>query len=73
MVKNLDDLAFFADNLEDQEKQICEFLKFYKAKNLKLKTSKFKISEQVEFAGATLNAELVRGEQAVNILPKKGE
>ena len=48
------------------------FLKFCKAKNLKLKTDKFKISENVEFAGATLNAELVRGEQVVNILPKNG-
>ena len=48
------------------------FLKFCKKKNLKLKTDKFKISENVEFAGATLNAELVRGEQVVNILPKNG-
>ena len=72
VVKNMDDLAFFADTLEDLEKHICEFLKFCKAKNLKLKTSKFTISEHVEFAGVTLNAELVRGEQVVNILPKDG-
>ena len=39
---------------------------------MKLKTDKFKISEHVEFAGATLNSELVRGEQRVNILPKDG-
>ena len=68
----MDDLAFFADNLVDLEKHICEFLKFCKIKNLKLKTDKFKISENVEFAGATLNAELLRGEQVVNILPKSG-
>ena len=69
----MDDLAFFADSIEDLEKHVCEFLKFCKAKNLKLKTSKFKISESVEFAGATLNAkQLVRGEQVVNILPKNG-
>ena len=72
VVKNMDDLAFFADSIKDLEKHVCEFLKFCKAKNLKLKTSKFKISEHVEFAGATLNAELVRGEQVVNILPKNG-
>ena len=65
-------MAFFADSIEDLEKHVCEFLKFCKAKNLKLKTSKFKISEHCEFAGATLNAELVRGEQVVNILPKNG-
>ena len=72
VVKNMDDLAFFADTLEDLEKHVCQFLSFCKAKNLKLKTSKFVISESVEFAGATLNAELVRGEQVVNILPKNG-
>ena len=68
----MDDLTFFADSLEDLEKHVCQFLSFCKAKNLKLKTSKFGISESVEFAGATLNAELVRGEQVVNILPKDG-
>ena len=72
VVKNMDDLAFFADNLADLEKHVCNFLQFCKEKNLKLKTDKFKISEHVEFAGATLNAELVKGEQVVNILPKNG-
>ena len=68
VVKNMDDLIFFADNLDDLEKHVNEFLKFCKEKNFKLKTSKFKISEHVEFAGATLKAELERGEQVVNIL-----
>ena len=72
VVKNMDDLAFFADTLEDLEKHVCQFLSFCKAKNLKLKTSVFVISESVEFAGATLNAKLVMGEQVVNILPKSG-
>ena len=72
VVKNMDDLAFFADSLEDLEKHVCQFLSFCKAKNLKLKTSKFVILESVEFAGATLNAKLVRGEQVINILPKSG-
>ena len=72
VVKNMDDLAFYTDSLEDLEKHVCEFLKFCKAKNLKLKTDKFKISESVEFARAILNAELVRGEKVVNILPKNG-
>ena len=51
---------------------MCEFLKFCRLKNLKLKTDKFRISEHVEFAGATINAELVKGERIVNILPKDG-
>ena len=37
-----------------------------------MKTDKFRISEQVEFAGATINSELVGGERVVNILPKDG-
>ena len=72
VIKNMDDVCYFGDSLQDLEKYIVEFLKFCKMKNLKLKTSKFKISEQVEFAGATLTAELVQGEQVVNILPKDG-
>ena len=56
VVKNMDDICFFADNLVDLEKFVCEFLKFCKQKNLKLKTDKFKVSENVECAGATLNA-----------------
>ena len=68
----MNDICFYADNLVDLEKYVCEFLKFCKQKNLKLKTDKFRISENVEFAGATLNAELVKGERIVNILPKDG-
>ena len=53
-------------------KNLCEVLKFCKQKNLKLKTDKFRISENVEFAAATFNSELVRGERIVNILSKDG-
>ena len=35
-------------------------------------TSKFRISKQVEFAGATLSAELVQGKKVVDILPQDG-
>ena len=72
VVKNMDDIMFFSESLRDLEKVVCEFLKFCKQKNLKLKTDKFRISEHVEFAGATINSELVRGERVVNILPKDG-
>ena len=68
----MDDIGFYADTLVDLEKHVVEFLRFCKQKNLKLKTDKFRISENVEFAGATLNSELVRGERIVNILPKDG-
>ena len=72
VLKNMDDICFYADNLVDLERYVSEFLKFCKQKNLKLKTDKFRISENVEFAGATINAELVKGERIVNILPKDG-
>ena len=32
VVKNMDDLAFFSENLVDLEKHVCEFLKFCKKK-----------------------------------------
>ena len=72
VVKVMDDICFFTDTLADLEKYINEFLVFCKDKNFKLKTSKFRISEEVEFAGTTISAELVQGEQVVNILPKDG-
>ena len=62
----------FVNTLSDLEKNINEFLIFCQQKNLKLETSNFKISKHVEFAGATLSAELVQGEQVVNILPMDG-
>ena len=55
VVKNMDDICFFAESLGDLERVVCEFLKFCRLKNLKLKTDKFRISEHVEFAGATIN------------------
>ena len=42
VIKNMDDICFFADSLLVLEKNI---LKFCQRKNLKLKTSKFNISE----------------------------
>ena len=71
MIKNMDDIAFFADSLADLEKN-NEYLRYSKEKNLKLKTSKYKISEHVEFAGAKLSAKLVQGKQLVIILPIDG-
>ena len=43
VVKNMDDLMFYADSLSDLEKKIKEFLVFCKEKNLRLKSSKFVI------------------------------
>ena len=40
VMKNMDDICFFADSLLVLEKNIYEFLKFCQRKNLKLKTSR---------------------------------
>ena len=45
VIKNMDNICFFADSLLVLEKSIYEFLKFCQRKNQKLKTSKFNISE----------------------------
>ena len=55
VIKNMNNIRFFGDTLlQDLEKYIIEFLKFCKEKKMKLKMSKLKTSEQVEFPGATL-------------------
>ena len=45
---------------------------FSKKKNLKLETARFIISEEVEFGGSVISAEMVQGEDIVNILSKHG-
>ena len=45
--KQFKESDFFGDTLQDLEIYIVEFLKFCKEKTLKLKMSKFKISEQL--------------------------
>ena len=66
VIKNMDDLCFFNDSLSDLEKNINEFLKFCQEKNLKLKTSKFNISQHVEFAGFSASIDSHFTELAVN-------
>ena len=51
------------------KKKIEVFLGYCEEKNLKLKTSKMTIEEEVEFAGTTVRAEKVKNEDIVSILP----
>ena len=64
-IKNMDDLMFFADSLSELKKKIEEFLWFCKQRTLKLKTSKFVISEEVEFAGSVFLAKLEREDKGL--------
>ena len=61
----MDDLMFFADSLSELKKKIEEFLWFCKQRTLKLKTSKFVISEEVEFAGSVFLAKLEREDKGL--------
>ena len=70
VVKNMDDLLFYHPTLEGAVKELESFLKFCKAKNLKLKPSKFVIGEEVEFGGTLITSETVGSQNVVNILPK---
>ena len=71
-LNNMDDLMIFADSLPHLKEKVEEFLMFAQKKNLTLKMSKFLISKEVEFGGLVVSAELVQGEDVVNILPKHG-
>ena len=61
----MDDLMFLADSLSELKKKIEEFLWFFKHKNQKLKSPQFIISEEVEFAGSVVLAELVREDKGL--------
>ena len=39
---------------------------------LKLKTSKFVVRAEIEFAGSVINASMVKGEDDVTVQPKDG-
>ena len=58
------------DYLEGLKKELELFLEMYKKKNLKLKTSKFCIGEEVEFGGAIISSGTVGKETVVCVLPK---
>ena len=59
VVKNMDDLLFYHPTLEGAVKELESFLKFCKAKNFKLKPSKFVIGEEVKFEGTLITSETV--------------
>ena len=70
VVKNMDDVLFYHSTLEGAIKELAKFIEFCKKKNLKLKSSKLVIGEEVEFGGALITSETVGSKNVVNILPK---
>ena len=70
-IKNIDDLLIYSDTLEGLKKEIQMFLEVCKKKNLKLKTIKFCIGEEVKFGGPIISSETVGKETIVCVLPKK--
>jgi hypothetical protein len=69
-LKNMDDILLYGRDLKELKDKLENFLSFSREKNLKLKPSKWQISEQVEFGGTVISAELVKNEQVVCVLPK---
>ena len=58
ILKNMDDFLLYGTTLEDLEKKLERFMEFAKTKNLKLNPKKFFISEEIEFGGTTVSAEM---------------
>ena len=69
----MDDLLICGDSLKEVKEKVEEFSMFSKKKNRKLKTSKFMISKEVEFGGSVVSAEMVQGEDVVNIGLKRNK
>ena len=51
LIKNMDDWMLQARNLVELEQKLEKFLQFAASKNLKLKTKKFIVGNEVEFGG----------------------
>ena len=69
-IKNMDDVLLYGRTLEELKKKLEVFIGYCEEKNLKLKPSKMVISEEVEFAGTAIRAEMVENDDVVSILPR---
>ena len=59
MLNDFDDLLVYGDSLGEIKENVDNFLGFASNKNLILKTSKFAISEEVEFDSSVVSADTV--------------
>ena len=59
VLKNMDDLLFSGETIEELQEKIEKILVFAEEKNMKIKTSKFEVGEHVEFGGAVISSELI--------------
>jgi len=66
----MEDLLIYSETLEGLKTKLERFLTLCKKKNLKLKTSKFCVGEEVDFGGAIISSETVGKETVVCVLPK---
>ena len=71
IMKNTDDLLFCGKDLSHLKYQIERFLDYAKEINLKLNTSKFKISESVQFGGVELSVTKVLNKSTVFLDPQE--
>ena len=59
-LENMDNVLLSGRTINELKEKLENVLEFCRKKNLKLKSSKLKISEQVEFGGALISSELVK-------------
>ena len=72
VLKNIDDLLFSGENIEELQEKIERFLVFAEEKNMKNKISKFEVSKHIEFGGALISSKLISNNQVVTIQPRDG-
>ena len=63
----MDDVLFAAKNLDELELMLTVFFEFCLRKNIKLKGSKFVISQEVEFSGVRISSEELNRKDCVFI------
>ena len=68
--KNMDDVLFAAKTLEELELMLTNFFNFCSKKNIKLKGSKFCVSQEVEFGGVRISAAELNRKDCVFIEPR---
>ena len=62
VIKNMDDISLYGHTIEELKKKLEMFLGFCQEKNLKLRPSKMNISEEVEFGGTLIRADIVEND-----------
>ena len=69
VLKNVDDIAFATETIEELREMIYEFMEMAATKNLKLSPKKFQIGEQIKFGGVIISSEVIKNKHVTFISP----